>query len=365
MTTSEDKGRMLADIEYLEQQISKATQDELYENATHMYNLAVRNMGKITGTPDEPLKPRYMTLVNYLVKYLPAKPPQEKPIKENKLSQIMTPKDGTIDNLAKKGIITLAIGEKFNRQAIFLAYSCILHSPSIPRAIITDNCDYFSELYDIVIPYSEDMGDPFKVKLRLQHYSPFYETLFLDSDTLVYTDLHFLWDYFGEQSIVYTGSCLTKGEWSFKKVEEAIEYFHVPWVGQLNSGVFLFRKDEMGLKVLNYAEKIHGEHDGIHVPFFRDKMLPDEPFLAVAFGKYNQLPTNEFGRMGYTMIDAHSVKLDIIHGIAKFIKRGQLVFPAVVHFCCDKEQRYIKEKLKLLDCFKDWCIDQNIFTKDV
>jgi len=71
MTTSESKSRPLADIEYLENQISQATPEELYENASYVYNLIARNIGKIKETPDDHLKHRYMTLANKILKYLP------------------------------------------------------------------------------------------------------------------------------------------------------------------------------------------------------------------------------------------------------------------------------------------------------
>jgi len=257
-----------------------------------------------------------------------------------------------METLAKRGILTLAVGKKFNRQAKYLAYSCILHSASLPRAIITDECDCFKDLYDIIIPYTADMGDPFRVKLRLHHYTPFYETLYLDSDMLVYKDLHFMWDYFDDQSIVYPGACLKSGEWYFKEVEKVLEHLQIPWIGGFNSGCFVFRKDEIVCNMFEFADKLHKHHDGLDVPFFRDKMLPDEPFLAIAFGKYNQLPLEDYGRMGASLIGAHSVRLDVISGFSKFFKNGQICFPAIVHFIGDYYQLYFREKLKLLFYFK-------------
>jgi hypothetical protein len=257
-----------------------------------------------------------------------------------------------MENLEEKGILTIAIGKKYNRWAKYLAYSCILHSPSLPRAIITDDCKYFNGLYDVIIPYTADMGDPFFVKLKLQHYSPFFETLFLDSDTLVYTDLRFMWDYFGSQSIIYAGTCLKEGTWYFKEIGDILKYYDIPWVGKLNSGVFLFRKDETGINVLNYAAELHEDHGDINIPLLGNKMLPDEPFLAVAFGKYNQLPKDEFGRHGRSLIKTKNVKINIIRGISKFTKEGKAAFPSVVHFVGGKDTYYIEEKIKLLFFYK-------------
>ncbi|MHB9294218.1 hypothetical protein Holit_03344 [Hollandina sp. SP2] len=257
-----------------------------------------------------------------------------------------------MENMAEKGILTVAIGRKFNIQAKYLAYSCVVHSPTLPRAIITDNYSYCNGLYDVIIPYTADMGDPFKVKLKLHNHTPFFETLFLDSDTLVYRDLRFMWDYFGKQSIVYAGICLKEGKWYFKDIDKVIKYYDIPWIGQLNSGIFLFRKDETGMNVLNYATELHEHHREIEVPFFRGTMLPDEPFLAIAFGTYGQYPRNDFGRLGRSLINTKDVKLDITKGIAKYMKGGELIFPSVVHFTGDKRQYYIKEKFKLLIYYK-------------
>ena len=103
----------------------------------------------------------------------------------------------------RKGILTIAIGKKFNKMAKYLALSCIINNPSLPRAIITDNADYIKGFFDIIIEYEKEMGNPFNLKLKMIQYTPFYETLFLDADTLVYNNLDFYWEYFNSQSIIY------------------------------------------------------------------------------------------------------------------------------------------------------------------
>lgn len=256
----------------------------------------------------------------------------------------------------KKGLITIAVGKKYNKYAKYLAYSCILHSPAIIRAIITDNCEYFKGLYDIIIEYKQEMGDPFYVKLNLQHYSPFYETLFIDADAMVYNDLHFMWDYFKDRSIVYNGAKLKEGNWYVKDVSKTLELLDIPWLGQLNSGIFLFKKDETGIKVLNYAAELHTHHEGIEIPFFRGKMLPDEPFLAIAFGKYNVSPIEEkedFGRLGRSLMNPDSIYLDITKGISRYTRNGHWVFPSVVHFTGSTigDMYYKAERIRLFFYF--------------
>jgi len=89
MTTSESKSRPLADLEYLEMQINQATPEELYENATNTYNLIAQNIGKIKGTPDEHLKPRYMALANKILKYLPT--PKDEEVRNKSKNNVKNP----------------------------------------------------------------------------------------------------------------------------------------------------------------------------------------------------------------------------------------------------------------------------------
>jgi len=118
--TSTDNNRILADLEYLEQHLSQTTTDELYENASHMYNLAVRNIGKLAGIPDEQFKSRYMALVNKLIKYLPSQP-QEKPHKKS----INTPEDPIIKPVIRKVFDPNDLSDWYmtkNEQNLFIEY---------------------------------------------------------------------------------------------------------------------------------------------------------------------------------------------------------------------------------------------------
>jgi len=112
----ENDSRVLADLEYLEQHISQATPEELYENATEIYNLAARNIGKINGTPDEDLKSRYMSLVNTLLKYLPSQPQK---------AQVPKPPTTSISIETKKVFDPKDLSDWFmteNEQKLFLEY---------------------------------------------------------------------------------------------------------------------------------------------------------------------------------------------------------------------------------------------------
>jgi len=262
----------------------------------------------------------------------------------------------------KRGIITLAIGRKYNEQARYLAYSLIIHSPSLPRAVITDDCEYFRELYDVLIPadtFAKFLRDgnntgegvnPFEMKVNIHKVSPFEETIFLDADTLVYNDLNFMFDYFSNQSIVYAGTRITSGEWYVKDVNELLSKFKLDYIGAFNSGVFLFKKDTIGVQCMDYAAYLYNNYSGVDIPFFRGNMLPDEPFLSIAFSKYGQEPvgfSDEHGRLGRSTINICNPKFDIVKGIAKCRKYNELMFCSIIHFTGTDIPYYEIEKIRL------------------
>jgi len=85
MIQSDDKSRFLTDLEYLEQYITQAKPEELYKNAEDMQCLAFRNLSKISGTPEEHLRNRYVSLINSIIKYMPSPPLEKEPDVSNNI----------------------------------------------------------------------------------------------------------------------------------------------------------------------------------------------------------------------------------------------------------------------------------------
>ncbi|WP_010255503.1 hypothetical protein [Treponema primitia] len=251
----------------------------------------------------------------------------------------------------KKGLLTIAIGKKYITQAKYLAYSCMLHTPHTVRAVITDNPTLLSGYYDILIPYNPEYGDPFAAKTMLHRYTPFEKTLYLDADSLVMTGIDSYWEVLEDRSFAYTGELIKNGEWYFD-IEKIMDKLSLPWIPKLNSGMLLFDTGEKSKAVFDTANDYMQNHDELAVPFFREKMLPDEPYFAIALAKQGETPYADHGRFSRTLIGADHIRLDSIKGFAFFIKKGEQVFPQVVHFCGRFGQFfYLFEKIKLYFCF--------------
>jgi hypothetical protein len=249
----------------------------------------------------------------------------------------------------KNGVITIAIGKKYISQAKYLALSAILNAPHILRAVITDKPESLVEYYDVVIPYNAEYGDPFATKTRLHLYTPFEKTLYMDADSLIIHNIDSYWEYLEDNSFVYNGSLITEGEWYFN-IKETIKQIDATWLPKFNSGMFLFKKDAIAKQIFDIAHGylIHQNEKGMSVDFFRGKMLPDEPFLAIALAKNNIKPVEDYGRFSRTLINAGKIRIDVIKRFAFFYKGSKFVFPFVVHFCGNFGNLFfLREKFKL------------------
>jgi hypothetical protein len=252
-----------------------------------------------------------------------------------------------------KCIVTLALGKKYALQAKYLAYSCMLHAPHIPRAVITDFPDILDSYYDIIIPYNPEDGNPFVIKLKLYLYTPFDKTIYLDADSLVLHPIDMYWDFLIDKPFVYEGKVLSKGFWYFD-VEKTIKQIGVPWMPEFNSGMFLFEKNELSQSIFVMACSYLENNGSFDIPFFREKMLPDEPFLAMALAKHSIEPTKEYGRFSRTLIGAKKIRINVMRGIGYFVKDGRPVFPLVIHLCgCLGKFFFFREKLRLFFCFNN------------
>ena len=253
----------------------------------------------------------------------------------------------------EKGLITIAIGKKYVTQAKYLAWSCILNSPQMLRAVVTDCPKLLEPYFDIIIPFNRDFEDPFSVKTRLNLYTPFQKTLFLDADSLVMSNLDVYWESLKNCNIAYEGNMISEGEW-YVDIKSLCKKLKVAAISKFNSGMILFNKSKEVNKVFDdaYYYFVNHKKEGIEIPYFRGTMYPDEPCFAIAYAKNKISPTNDFGRFSRTLINASEININVLKGFAVFKKNGRAVFPLVVHFCGKFGNIfYRREKARLYFCF--------------
>jgi hypothetical protein len=252
-----------------------------------------------------------------------------------------------INIMLNKGIITIAVGKKYAKQAKYLALSCMVHAPHIPRAVITDCGAYLKPFFDIIIDYKEDLGAPFETKTLIHLYTPFEKNLFLDADSLVFNNIDYYFYFLDKSFFLYYGMLRYNGHWYYD-IEKTKNEHSVEWIPEFNSGMLLFYKNKDSTELFKTANDYMKNPTALNVGYFRKNMYPDEPFFALAFAKKGIKPFDDCGRFSRTLIGAEDITINVVKGYARFKKFGSFVFPSVVHFCGKLGSRfYFIEKVRL------------------
>lgn len=143
----------------------------------------------------------------------------------------------------EKGIVYVATGEKYIAEAIVAATSCKNHN-NYPIALITDSADHSLPelLFDIVIVKPAKYNYQDKLLIR---YSPFKQSIFLDTDTYVAGTLDDLF------------TILDYREFAIHQADEGYE-FDMPDVSnampEFNTGVIVFKLTGNVIKLIDAWE---------------------------------------------------------------------------------------------------------------
>jgi hypothetical protein len=257
-------------------------------------------------------------------------------------------------NQMSRGILTMAYGEqRYIEMAKTLARSLRLHSDKIPRAIVTDSSDpELRELYHLCIPLKAEFGQVFKQKLYIDRYSPFEETLFIDSDCIVVANIEFLWKFFSKISFGVVGYQKHEGKAfaDILDIEKIISLLNLSSVPVFNGGIYYYKNNSEVAQVFSEARRIEKNYESLGIEKFRASVA-DEPVFAIALALTNiEAVTDEQGLTMRTPLNmTGSIHIDVLQGYCHFIKEGKLVQPAIAHFCGGFAEGfyYNRERLKL------------------
>ena len=236
------------------------------------------------------------------------------------------------------GFITMAYGgQRYIDQAISLARSVKLHMPGQKIALVTDRTARIE-------PFDEQIRmDDFKLagtvlKRKMYEYSPFDETLFIDSDCLVTRDCSEQieairrWDF---SPVVNTYLVAGDRDLWLRDVGEAVARVGGANFPKFNGGVYFFRKSETAAKVFAGGEEMLARQEELGILDF-DKAGPgEETLLGLAMAQLGITDLyDDEGKLMRTPLNATGpILLDIFAGECAFEKNGTRVEPAIVHFC--------------------------------
>ena len=254
-----------------------------------------------------------------------------------------------------RGVITLAFGvTKYIEMAKTLARSLELHSPHLPRAIVTDCTDdgELLELFDVVIAYDQSLGSNVRQKLFLDRYSPYSKTLFVDSDSIVSSDIDFIFrELDGVDFTVPGEDFLVMGQKDpFFDVDIVLKHYGFASIPNFNGGLYYFEKGQISTAVFGSARDILDQRHELGLFDFRGDGPADEPIMAIAMKLHGREMFQDHGTMMRTPIGLRgALDIDVISGKNTFQKHSKVVSPAVIHFAAQWNEHpiYYREATRL------------------
>jgi hypothetical protein len=245
-----------------------------------------------------------------------------------------------------QGLMTIAYGpKKYIRMARALSQSYRRHNPSRPIAIVTDksNAAEMSKYFDKVIMYNPAFGSGVVQKLHADLYSPYDETLFVDSDCLFYKSPERLWDLYAGKPFSVRGWRYLTGTTDYERqnpyewVRDTAEFLRRNGIARLphfNSGVFFFTREPLASKVFVDARTVYEKRDALGFVRFKNAPIADEPAFAVAMEhcgiEMDPWDADNGMQTAINMQSGHSI--NVLEGHARFRKSNVESDPVLVHY---------------------------------
>lgn len=281
------------------------------------------------------------------------------------------------------GLITIAYGpRKYVHMAEALARSYRRWNPELPICVVTDraNADRLSACYDIVRLIEPAYGKGVAQKLCVDRYSPFDETLFVDSDCVFYHNPMRTWHAYA------TGDFVIKG-WKYLTRQDRhvnvgnlgllLEQTGLERMGSFNSGLFYFRRSEQAQRLFDTARAVYERRADLAFKPFKNAPVAHEPVLAIAmelcgigFSPWD--PKNGME----TWISMRGMQsVNVLKANSRVTKHGEVLEPAIIHYNVDGQisLAYLRDIFRLAyehqplgelrarllaACFRSWYVLQ-------
>lgn len=250
-----------------------------------------------------------------------------------------------------EGLITIAYGpEKYIRMARALALSYRRQNPVRRFAIVTDdsNTKGLENYFDLVIPLNSSYGPGVVQKLNVDRYSPFDETLFVDSDCIFYKSPERIWRLYAGRDFTVRGWRYLTGRTEYEKkspyefvqnMPDFLRQNKITRFPHFNGGVFFFRKSETASNVFINARSVYEQRTTLGLVPFKNAPINDEPAFAVAMEivgvEMYPWDNNEGMETAISMENAYSI--NVLRGKARFRKNGTDCDPVLIHFNVDAQ----------------------------
>jgi len=254
------------------------------------------------------------------------------------------------------GILTLATPNDY-LKAIGLALSVRVSNPGVPIAVACSPrvVPLVKPYFDVVVEEKAGLRG-FVHKVYLDQYSPFDETVFFDSDVLVFRALLPYVRSWGTGPYYACGGYMTGGMSSFGLDRAAVlkKLGKDKLVVIDGAGHALFRKPSC-TAVFDFARQVTADYKS----YAGDIAYADEDVLSIVLTSMDLPPgpQDDYFHARYLSAKSGTMTMDATQGICSFIasdplQKGRRIEPYVVHFA-DREApyAYTQQLLKLFRKF--------------
>jgi hypothetical protein len=261
-----------------------------------------------------------------------------------------------------RNILTIATGKKlYLDMAVNLARSFRLWNSGndIKFYLATDQpaglpADVKDFVETIALQPGE-LGDGFSPKLHLDKLAPEGQTLFIDSDCLIYGDIKPVFEKFAGHPVSVVGHYISSGEW-FGDVGAICKKYKVMSMPKFNGGIYYLENGEKAKKLYELARQLEQQYDEIGFVPLRNRPN-DEVIISLAMALNDETPFIDDGTiMSDPLSCPGKFKTDVLNG-KTFLENPpnpsplhqdwypfEKVSPLIIHFLGHHVQSYQYKK---------------------
>ena len=235
------------------------------------------------------------------------------------------------------GFLTIATGhDRYAKQAEILLLSLKRNMPGIPVAVVTDN-PRLAAVADHVVPPLTNLSAGVVQKAWLDHYTPFTETLFIDSDCIATRPFVEELQQIRRFDFSPAMERVTQRDGTDEYVAnltEALQMIGGDSYPKFNGGVYFFNASARSAAVFRMAREFHENYRAYGIKTF-DKSGPgEETIFALALAKLGLTDLyHDHGRLMRTPTGLRgALAIEPLGGGCSFERHDGKVSPAICHF---------------------------------
>jgi len=187
-----------------------------------------------------------------------------------------------------KGYIYVVIGQKYH-QEVLVSVRSLRKQTQLPIALITDNADFKSDLFDIII-HEPTLYRGYGTKIPGMMRSPFRDkTVFIDTDTFVADKVDAIFDLLDYFQFAMSQDLVGHSEMFIRSVRPDFKLRLEGVLHEFHTGVIGYRNgDNKVMEYLTHWDKVHRELGfKSDMPSFREAFLDFPVSIGILPNEYN------------------------------------------------------------------------------